>query len=345
MPKNNSESNNGNGNNVSSENGSSKRKTPAVTVERNCEITEEQRKNYEEARKKYEAENKQTVGTTNYVESYTDGQFVYYKGVRTYKAYGSMGIIDKTTLSENEWSVQLKDPDSTDAITTQLCTSIDGQPVVDMSYMFWQSKAKSVDLSSFNTKNIRFMRGMFADSAFTELNVGGFDTSNVVDMIGMFNNTAVKDLDLSSFDFTKAFGNIDDVYGESRMMETFNEGMNDCVMNENNNGIGGCFYHPVLAKDADGNYIGGEVSLDLRSLVTESDDEIEKILYALMTRKMLKAGSNNSKIILNKVYDPKSYIVDNGGIESINVPEGTKYKKVIETVYGFQRTVDIEFAE
>ena len=104
---------------------------------------------------------------------FVDGQYTY-----TYN--GSTG-----------WSVVLTDKTSTDPVTTELCGTINDKPIVDMYYMFSNSKATSIDLSSFDTSNVTTMGGMFDFSAATEIKgLENFDTSKVTNMNGMFSSSA-----------------------------------------------------------------------------------------------------------------------------------------------------------
>ena len=81
---------------------------------------------------------------------FVDGQYTY-----TYNS------------SSQGWSVVLTDKTSTDPVTTELCGTINDKPIVDMYYMFSNSKATSIDLSSFDTSNVTDMSGMFYYSITT----------------------------------------------------------------------------------------------------------------------------------------------------------------------------------
>ena len=63
------------------------------------------------------------------------------------------------------------------------------------------SSLTALDLSKFNTHQVKSMIGTFMDcSSLTKLDLSSFDTSNVIDMNGMFNNcSSLKELDLRSF--------------------------------------------------------------------------------------------------------------------------------------------------
>ena len=72
--------------------------------------------------------------------------------------------------------------------------------VTDMFGMFQDTKATSLDLSSFDTSKVIYMNSMFNGSQATTLDLSSFDTSNVVNMATMFQNSKATNLDLSSFD-------------------------------------------------------------------------------------------------------------------------------------------------
>ena len=153
-----------------------------------------------------------TSDTVKYGLKFVDGQYTY-----TYN--GSAG-----------WRVQLTDSNSTEPVTTELCSTINDKPIVDMTSMFMSSKATSIDLSSFDTSNVTDMKGMFSYasgvgsldmSGFDTSNVtlmrsminscyaktiifgDNFDTSNVTDMSSMFDGSTATSLDVSKFDTSK----------------------------------------------------------------------------------------------------------------------------------------------
>ena len=109
---------------------------------------------------------------------YPNGQYVY-----KYKEY----MQTNEELPIDGWSVKVSNPNSTEAITTPLCTSINGKPIVSTSYMFYNSQASSIDLSSFYTSNVIDMQYMFSKMPnIVSLDVGSLDTSNVTNMYCMF---------------------------------------------------------------------------------------------------------------------------------------------------------------
>ena len=128
---------------------------------------------------------------------YVDGQYTY--GYKKEGKYSSSGLA-WTNISTNGWGVQLTDKESTDPVTSKLCTYINNKPIVDMSYMFYRSSATTLDLSSFNTNNVINMDSMFRSAKAKTIDLSSFDTSNVTDMKSMFSYSQATTLDVSNFD-------------------------------------------------------------------------------------------------------------------------------------------------
>ena len=80
---------------------------------------------------------------------------------------------------------------------------IGGKGLTSAHHMFALCKARSIDLSSFNTSKVTSMSSMFAQCKTNSLDLSSFNTSNVTDMSGMFSSCKVQSLDLSSFDTSK----------------------------------------------------------------------------------------------------------------------------------------------
>ena len=124
--------------------------------------------------------------------TFVNGQYKY-----TYKRTD----IYAHDIEEDGWNVVVADMNSTDPITTPLCSSINDKPIVSMDHTFFYSQAPSVDLSSFDTSNVTSMDSMFMYAKFTDLDFRTFDTSHVTTMYSMFQNMyQVKNLDLRNFD-------------------------------------------------------------------------------------------------------------------------------------------------
>ena len=116
--------------------------------------------------------------------SYENGQYIYH--------YIS---------NRDAWIVQLKDKDSTDPVTTRLCTTINDKVIYSMTSMFSDSQTTSIDTSSFDTSNVTSMSAMFKNCTnLEEIDVSNFDTSSVTEMTDMFYNcTGLTDIDVSHF--------------------------------------------------------------------------------------------------------------------------------------------------
>ena len=131
---------------------------------------------------------------------YVNGQYTY--RYMQEGGYSSNGL-GWNNIREDGWGVQLTDKTSTDAVTSKLCTYINNKPVVSMSYMFYNSKATTLDLSNFNTSNVTNMWSMFSESQATTLDVSNFNTSKVTNMDSMFYDSQATTLDVSNFDTSK----------------------------------------------------------------------------------------------------------------------------------------------
>ena len=131
----------------------------------------------------------------------TGTEFVHGQYTYTYKMALS-GEYNHSTYIDG-WSVTLTNKESTEPVTSEVCTYINDIPVTIASNMFYQSKAETIDLSKFNSSNIIDMNHMFAYSKAININFGDFDTSNVTEMYGMFRGSKSTSLDLSSFDTSK----------------------------------------------------------------------------------------------------------------------------------------------
>ena len=156
---------------------------------------------------------------------YVNGQYTYrYMQEGVYSNDSSLAWVD---IKDKGWGVQLTDKDSTAVAIGNVCTYINNEPVISMSYMYSGSAAESINLSSFNTSKVKNMKAMFykvttttldtssfdtpsvTDMSYmfysqaTKIDASGFDTSNVTDMSYMFSYTQATTLDLSSFNTSK----------------------------------------------------------------------------------------------------------------------------------------------
>ncbi len=141
-----------------------------------------------------------TTDTLTQGLQYVNGQYTY--AYKQEGKYASSGLA-WNNISNNGWGVQLTNKTSTDSVTSKVCTYINNKPIVSMSYMFGGSKATTLDLSNFDTSNVRNMNRMFEYSQATTLDVSNFDTSKVTNMSTMFSNSQATTLDVSNFDTSK----------------------------------------------------------------------------------------------------------------------------------------------
>ena len=138
-----------------------------------------------------------------------DGDMVqgaeYVNGQYTYRYMQEIGYtydykLDWINISNDGWGVQLTDKASTDVVTSELCTYINNKPIVSMRYMFYNSKATTLDVSKFDTSKVTNMSNMFSGSQATSIDLSNFNTSKVTDMNSMFSGSKATALDLSNFD-------------------------------------------------------------------------------------------------------------------------------------------------
>ena len=153
---------------------------------------------------KYNVKIKKENITLNVKLSDSDINNLYVKGKRRCSTdEGATSFVDGQytyTYYNNTWGVKLTNQGSTDPVTTEFCYMVNDEYVTSMNEMFYESKASSIDLSSFDTSNVTNMSGMFYNSQATNLDLSNFDTSKVTNMYGMFYGSKATSLDLSSFD-------------------------------------------------------------------------------------------------------------------------------------------------
>ena len=144
---------------------------------------------------------------------FVSGQYTYrYKQGGSYSNDG----LAWSPIGNDGWGVQLTDKESTDPVTSKLCTYINNKPIVDMSYMFYRSSATTLDVSNFDTSNVTNMRAMFMESKVTTIKgLNNFDTSKVTDMGSMFSYSQATTLDLSSFNTNNVI-NMDSMFHSAK---------------------------------------------------------------------------------------------------------------------------------
>ena len=138
-------------------------------------------------------------GTLQQGSEYVEGQYTY----RYKQEYQIGSTADWVNITDDGWGVHLTDSSSTAPITSRMCTTINGKPIVSTSMLYFESASSSVDLSSVNTKYVTNTTGMFARTNFTNLDITNLDVGNVTNMDGMFLSTVTSSLNLNYFDTSK----------------------------------------------------------------------------------------------------------------------------------------------
>ena len=122
---------------------------------------------------------------------YVNGNYTY-----KYKQEGDAWA----NIEEDGWGVVLTNKKKASIIDSDVCTYIDGKPIVSMASMYSESESSKIDLSKLNTSNVVNMKSMFEGSMFTNIDVSNFDTSKVRDMSNMFFESEATSINIDNFD-------------------------------------------------------------------------------------------------------------------------------------------------
>ena len=173
--------------------------------------------------KEYEAP--KTVNCTfdgNMVQGakFVKGQYAY-----SYKqegAYTGVNSIYWQNINEDGWGVQLSSKASTDPVSGEICSYINGKPIVSMNDAYYLSSATSIDLTGIDTRNVTNMHGLFYDSKATEIKgLETLDTSKVTNMRSMFLNSKVNKINIETFDTSKVT-NMGNMFSGVSLTESLN---------------------------------------------------------------------------------------------------------------------------
>ena len=264
---------------------------------------------------------------------YVNGQYTY-----RYREDGdtprisslSVGSLKWKNMINDGWGVQLTDKNSSNSVSTELCTYINDKPVISMSQMFSHSNALNIDLSSFNTttvidmsymflnistntldisnfdtSKVTNMRDMFSFSKPTNLNLSSFNTSNVTDMSGMFSGSKVLLLDLKNFE-TGNVTNMDCMFENSRATMIIVSSFDTSKVTSMRN----MFFNLVLS------------SLDLSNFDTHN---VNNMNYMFAHSKNIKTIYSSNKFdVSNTIEDNRMFLNCN----SLVGENGTKYNSV-----------------
>ena len=138
----------------------------------------------------------------------------YINGQYTYRYMQEKAGSNWENIDNDGWGVMLTDKDSTDPVTTKMCTSINDKPIVSMRTMFINSNTTSIDLSSFDTSSVINMEAMFLGvKNVKKLDMSSFNTENVQTMNVMFNTMeSLEKIYVNNFD-TVSLTNINAIFG------------------------------------------------------------------------------------------------------------------------------------
>ena len=235
---------------------------------------------------------------------YVNGQYTY-KYKQEYAFDEQIGDILWTNINIDGWGVQLTDKESTDAVTSKVCTYINNKPIVSMSYMFYSSQATTVDVSNFNTSEVKNMSSMFESSQATTLDLSSFDTSNVTDMSGMFNDSQATTIDLSGFD-TSNVTNMGGMFGFSQASKI--KGLNN--------------FNPSKVTDMSGMFNGSQATtLNVSNFDTGKVTDMSWMFsYSLVkTIDLSNFDTSNVNSMSSMFYDSQATTLDLSSFDTSNV--------------------------
>ena len=103
--------------------------------------------------------------------------------------------------NDDGWGVTLTDKDSTDPVTSPICSTINDIPVKFFDYLYYKSKAPSVDLSTIDTSYAPSLNFLFGESSFTELDLSYINPSSAIQMLQTFEGMKnIDTIDISMWD-------------------------------------------------------------------------------------------------------------------------------------------------
>ena len=300
---------------------------------------------------------------------YVNGQYTY-----TYKqkgAYASSGLA-WNNISNNGWGVQLTDKTSTDSITSKLCTYINNKPitsvaymfsnsqattldlstfdtskVTDMSYMFYRSQTELLNLSSFDTSKVTSMSEMFSDSQATTIKgLENFNTSNVTDMCDMFAGTKVRTLNLSKFDTSKVT-NMSGMFADTSLTSLNVSNFNTSKVTDMScMFVGGKFtildlsnFDTSNVDNMGGMFIDSQVkTLDLSNFDTSNVTEMWRMFDGAQATKIVLSSFNTSNVTNMYQMFSKSH-VNNLDLSNFNTSKVIDMNRMFWSTYA--TTIDV----
>ena len=125
----------------------------------------------------------------------------YVNGQYTYRYMQERDGITWNNITSDGWGVIFTDKTKTGEISENFCTYINDKPTISMSWMFADTQATTLNLSSFNTSNVTNMVAMLSGTQATLMDLSSFNTSKVTNMASIFEESIISELDISSFNF------------------------------------------------------------------------------------------------------------------------------------------------
>ena len=152
---------------------------------------------------------------------YVNGQFTYRyrQKIGSFQANNSYSWINN---DNDGWAVILTDLNSTDDVNTKICSTINEKPVNIANNLFFNSKAKNINISDWDTSNLEDISYMFVFiQNVEELNLSNWDLTNVTNMSHFVNGTnSLKKVDFSNVNLEKV-KDLSDAFSNNTSLEEF----------------------------------------------------------------------------------------------------------------------------
>ena len=226
------------------------------------------------------------------------GQYTYrYKQQRTYNGWEN--------ITDDGWGMALTDRDSTDPVTSKMCTYINDKPIVSLSDAFYGAKTSSIDFSSFDTSSVKnmyqFLYNSSQNAESVELkDIEYLDVSNVENMgftfyqFGTHTNGDIS-LDLRKWD-------VSNVKNTQCMFQSFGDYSHNATLN-----VSGWDLKSVTVIDCIfwliGNHLSGEAYLDVSNLkINPTITSLFQFFYSV--------GQNSLKVTIDVTGFDTSHITN-----------------------------------
>ena len=142
-------------------------------------------------------------------------------GIYTYAYKRKASTSGWTTITDNGWGIKVTDTNSTAPITEAACVYINDKPLVNTMLAFYKSKATSIDVSGWYTKNVNQTTYMFREAEALEIKgISDFDMTSVTNAGGTFASMPnIQVIDLTNWD-TSHITNFNAMFRASTSLRT-----------------------------------------------------------------------------------------------------------------------------